>query len=78
MRESGDVDWRQMLARFARLQRDLASRERLLREVRLATHVAKVSRALSWQRALGGRPVPEGFGDPVSGWLAELLADSPC
>jgi hypothetical protein len=56
---------------------DLACRERLLREVRVAVHVTKVSRALSWQRALAHWPDPQEWGDPVGGWLGELLVDVP-
>jgi len=53
----------------------LAPRSRLLREVELAVQAAKVGRALSWRRCLAGSP-PEDYaqwGDPVVGWLAELL-----
>jgi Phosphotransferase enzyme family len=57
---------------------DLAPRARLLREAQIAQQVAKVGRALSWQRALTGSPpeVVAEWEDPVSGWLEELL-DSP-
>ncbi|HCU50233.1 MAG TPA: phosphotransferase, partial [Micromonosporaceae bacterium] len=58
---------------------DLAPRTQLLREVELAMQVTKVSRALSWQRALTDA-TPEQVAeleDPVSGWLGELLDDSP-
>jgi hypothetical protein len=55
----------------------LAPRAQLLREAQLAMHVAKVSRALSWQRSLAAGPAPDDIGDPVSGWLCELLDDSP-
>jgi hypothetical protein len=58
---------------------DLAPRAQLLREARVAQQVAKVGRALSWQRALAGASEAEvaQWEDPVSGWLEELLADSP-
>jgi hypothetical protein len=52
------------------------SPQRLRREVRLAMHAAKVSRALSWRSALADAG-PHDFGDPVSAWLAELLLDVP-
>ncbi len=55
---------------------DLASRAQLLREAQLAVHVAKVSRALSWQRALADTDSQE-YGDPVTGWLGELLENVP-
>jgi Phosphotransferase enzyme family len=57
---------------------DLASRAQLLREAQIAQQVAKVGRALSWQRALAGSSpeVVATWEDPVSGWLEELL-DSP-
>jgi Phosphotransferase enzyme family len=54
---------------------DLAPRARLLHEVQLAVQVTKVSRALSWQRALVDATGAHyaSFGDPVSQWLEELL-----
>lgn len=58
---------------------DLAPRTQLLREVELAMQVTKVSRALSWQRALIAA-TPEQVAeleDPVNGWLEELLDGSP-
>jgi hypothetical protein len=55
---------------------DLAPRPQLLRLVQVARQVAKVGRALSWQRALIGASAQEiaEWEDPVSGWLEELLA----
>jgi aminoglycoside phosphotransferase (APT) family kinase protein len=51
------------------------SRAELLVEASLAVHVAKVSRALSWQRALVGADddALREWGDSLSGWLGELL-----
>jgi len=53
----------------------VAPRRRLLREVELAVQVTKVSRALSWRRGLvTARPHDYAqLGDPVVGWLEELL-----
>lgn len=47
----------------------------LLAEASLAVGVAKVARALSWQRALVGadQNALREWGDSVSGWLGELL-----
>ncbi len=52
-----------------------APREQLIREVSLALHVAKVARALSWQRALldADDEALREWGDAVPGWLGELL-----
>jgi hypothetical protein len=47
----------------------------LVREVSLVLHVAKVARALSWQRALldaDAQALTE-WGDAVPGWLCETL-----
>jgi hypothetical protein len=51
------------------------SREELAAEASLAVDVAKVARALSWQRALVGadKDALRDWGDSVSGWLGELL-----
>jgi hypothetical protein len=75
--EDGDPALEPLRDAYLRPWRDLAPPEQLLREVELAVHVAKVSRALSWQRSLAAGPAPEDF-DPVNGWLGELLVDSPC
>jgi hypothetical protein len=75
--EDGDPALEPLRDAYLRPRRDLAPPEQLLREVELAVHVAKVSRALSWQRSLAAGPAPEDF-DPVNGWLGELLVDSPC
>ena len=53
---------------------DLADRDSLLAQVRAAVQLAKVGRALSWQRALAeaddaGRAE---WGDAIGGWLNEL------
>jgi hypothetical protein len=52
-----------------------APRDQLVREVTLALHVAKVARALSWQRALldADEEAIREWGDAVPGWLGELL-----
>ena len=53
----------------------LASHAQLVREVELAMRVAKVARALSWQRALldaDAESLTE-WGDAVPGWLGEML-----
>ncbi len=56
---------------------DFASPQQLRHEVRLAIHVTKVSRALSWRNALADVDNHHDFGDPVTGWLEELLIDVP-
>ena len=53
----------------------LAPHAQLVREVELAIRVAKVARALSWQRALldaDAEALAE-WGDAVPGWLGEML-----
>jgi hypothetical protein len=52
-----------------------APHEQLAREVTLALFVAKVARALSWQRALvdADDEAMREWGDAVPGWLGELL-----
>ena len=53
----------------------LAPQAQLVREVELAIRVAKVARALSWQRALldaDAEALAE-WGDAVPGWLGEML-----
>jgi Phosphotransferase enzyme family len=53
---------------------DLADRESLLAQVRAAVQLAKVGRALAWQRALAGADAAAlvEWGDSVAGWLDEL------
>lgn len=62
--------------RDAYLEPWTAGRDRggLLRSAALAVRVAKVGRALSWQRALAGAelPVPADQASAVVDWLAEL------
>jgi hypothetical protein len=48
-------------------------RASLVRASELAIEVAKVGRALGWQRALHGVADAGDFSDAVSGWLTELL-----
>lgn len=57
----------------------LAPRAQLLREARIAEQLAKVGRALSWQRALIGATPEEiaEWEDPVAAWLEELLDQGP-
>ncbi len=52
-----------------------APHAQLVREVELAIRVAKVARALSWQRALldADADALAEWGDAVSGWLTEML-----
>jgi hypothetical protein len=54
---------------------DLADRESLLAQVRAAVQLAKVGRALAWQRALAEADdaARAEWGDRVSAWLDELL-----
>ncbi|GIH04160.1 phosphotransferase [Rhizocola hellebori] len=75
--EDGDPSLAPLRDAYLRVWSDLASPEQLLREAELAVQVAKVSRALSWQRSLVNATQPHDFGDPVTGWLAELLVNTP-
>jgi hypothetical protein len=52
------------------------TRAELAAQVEPAVQVAKVSRALSWQRSLVGADAESmaRYGDAVPGWLEELLA----
>ncbi|MFC4070493.1 phosphotransferase [Actinoplanes subglobosus] len=54
---------------------DLADRATLRRSATLACRVTRVSRALSWRRALTGAAVPvdDGFRTAPAAWLDELL-----
>ena len=74
--EDGDPALSELRDAYLEPWSDLAPRAQLLREAELASHVAKVSRALSWQRSLIEAD-PQDFGDPVAGWLDELLVDAP-
>jgi hypothetical protein len=58
---------------------DLAPRVQLLREAEVAQQLAKVGRALSWQRAIIGASAEDlaEYEESITGWLEELLADSP-
>lgn len=54
---------------------DLAPRSQLLREAQVAAQIAKVGRALSWQRAMESAS-PEQVAEwehPVTSWLEELV-----
>ncbi len=58
---------------------DLASPAQLRREAEIAQQLAKVGRALAWQRAIIGASAADlaEFEESITGWLEELLIDSP-
>jgi hypothetical protein len=52
---------------------DLAERAKLRRALDLALQTAPLLRATSWERALIEAPADHEWGDPVGGWLEELI-----
>jgi hypothetical protein len=55
---------------------DRADRSDLRRGLDLALRTAPLLRATSWQRALIEAPAEHEWGDPVAGWLEELIAST--
>lgn len=71
--ESGAPELRRLRDVYLEAWTDLHSRTELELLALLATRVAKVGRAMAWQRALTGAPDAGPHQEAVPGWLEELL-----